>query len=299
LPPRRFDEEDAGCHRMTDTASTYRRRIGGATVTALSDGVVDASLKIIAGASADEVRNDLVERGFPVEPRISVNAFALQIDRHTTLIDTGAGGKFGATLGRLQDSLALAGIDPRDVETVLLTHMHPDHSNGLTDAKGSPIFPNAELVMHEDELAHWMDDARMAQASPRQRRDDFEAARREIAPYRDRLRLFRKGEVISGVRALPLPGHTPGHTGYLIGSGPETLLIWGDVVHLPDVQLARPGVAVVLDTDKDAAIATRRRVLDMAAAEGFLVAGMHLHFPGFGRVLRQADTFALDLKWRR
>jgi glyoxylase-like metal-dependent hydrolase (beta-lactamase superfamily II) len=279
---------------MSAIASGHRRQIGNAVVTALSDGTIDATLKVVANVPADEVREILAARGLPPVPRISVNAFALQFAGRTALIDTGAGGKLGPTLGRLGDSLAAAGIDPRDIDTVLLTHMHPDHSNGLTDTTGNATYPNAELVMHEDELAHWMDDARMAQASPRQRRDDFEAARRELAPYRDRVRLFRDGEVMPGVRALPLPGHTPGHSGYIIGSGNETLLIWGDIVHLPDVQVARPDIAVVLDTDRDAAIATRKRVLAIAATERLLVAGMHLHFPGFAYVVREGGTFALE-----
>jgi glyoxylase-like metal-dependent hydrolase (beta-lactamase superfamily II) len=279
---------------MTATAHVYRRRVGDIVVTALSDGTVEASLGIVANVPADEVGQILAARGLPPTPRISVNAFALQFAGRTILIDTGAGGKFGATLGQLGKSLAAAGIKVSEVETILLTHMHPDHSNGLTDMDGNPVYPNAEVAMHEDELAHWMDDAKMALASPRQRRDDFEAARREIAPYRDRLRLFREGEIIPGIRALPLPGHTPGHTGFIVGAGREALLIWGDVVHLPDVQVARPDVAVVLDTDKNAAIATRKRVLAMAEAEGLLVGGMHLHFPGFAWVVRTGGMFELD-----
>ncbi|MCC6778961.1 MAG: MBL fold metallo-hydrolase [Hyphomicrobiales bacterium] len=275
-------------------ASSYRCHLGNTTVIALSDGSVDVSLKIVADAPVHEIRDDLIARGLPTEPRVSVNAFAIQVGGRTALVDTGAGGKFAATLGLLPHSLAAVGIAPEAVEAVLLTHMHPDHSSGLTDSQGRPIFVNAEVVLHQDEFAHWMDDARMTQASPRQRRDNFEAARRAIAPYRHRVRLIRDGDVFPGVRALPLPGHTPGHTGYLIGSGADTLLIWGDIVHLPDVQVARPDVAVVLDTDKAAAIATRRRALDIAATERLCVAGMHLHFPGFAKVVRAGKGFTLE-----
>jgi glyoxylase-like metal-dependent hydrolase (beta-lactamase superfamily II) len=119
------------------------------------------------------------------------------------------------------------------------------------------------------------------------------AARREIVPYRQRIRLFRDGEVVPGIRALPLPGHTPGHTGYIVGSGDDTLLIWGDIVHLPEIQLARPEISVILDTDRDAAVAIRKQVLALAADNKSLVTGMHLHFPGFGRVIKRGDGFAL------
>jgi glyoxylase-like metal-dependent hydrolase (beta-lactamase superfamily II) len=262
------------------------------TMTALSDGVVDVQPDIAGRMQANEVRRVLTSRGLPTVQKISVNVFALQDSGRITLIDTGAGNKLGPTLGRLGESLAAAVIDPHDVSAVLLTHMHPDHSNGLTDATGNAIYPNAELVMHEDELAHWLDDSRMAQVSPRLRRDNFEAARREILPYRDRIRLFRDGDVVPGVQALPLPGHTPGHTGYIVGSGNESVLVWGDIVHLPDVQLARPDIAVVLDTDRVAAIATRKRILDVAASDRLIVTGMHLHFPGFARVMREGGGFA-------
>ena len=270
-----------------------QRRIGDAVVTALSDGTVDASLRIF-GSQAEEARQILAACGLSPELHISVNAFAVQLAGRTTLIDTGSGGKMGPTLGRLAASLIEAGITAGSVDTILLTHMHPDHSNGLTDALGAAVFPNAELVLHEEERAHWLDDARMAEASPRQKRDDFEAARRELVPYRNRTRLFRDGEVIPGIRALPLPGHTPGHCGYLIGGGSETLLIWGDTMHLADVQIARPDLSVVLDTDRAAAVLTRRRILDMAATERFLVGGMHLPFPGFARVTRDGGVFGLE-----
>lgn len=273
--------------------SAVQRRIDDAVVTALSDGTVEASLRIF-GNQAEEARQILATRGLSPALHISVNAFVVQLAGRTTLVDTGSGGKMGPTLGRLAASLIDAGINAASVDTILLTHMHPDHSNGLTDALGAAVFPNAELVLHEEERAHWLDDARMAQASPRQKRDDFEAARRELTPYRNRTRLFRGGEVVPGIRALPLPGHTPGHCGYLIGSGGETLLIWGDTVHLADVQIARPDISVVLDTDRDAAVATRRRILDMAATERFLVGGMHLHFPGFVRVTRDGHLFRLE-----
>jgi glyoxylase-like metal-dependent hydrolase (beta-lactamase superfamily II) len=269
-------------------------RIGDVIVTALSDGEIEVSPEIAGRSQADNVRRIAASLGLPAKQQISVNAFAIHSKGHTTLIDTGAGDKLAPSLGRLPQSLAEAGIEPEDVNTVLLTHMHPDHSNGLTDASGHARFPNAELVMHENEFSHWLNDERMAQASEGQRVNNFEAARRESVPYRKRIRLFRDGEVVPDVRALPLPGHTPGHTGYVVGFGDNELLIWGDIVHLPEVQLARPEISVTLDSDRDAAVATRKRILTTAAEDKRIVTGMHLHFPGFARVVNRSNGFALQ-----
>ena len=114
------------------------------------------------------------------------------------------------------------------------------------------------------------------------------------APYRDRIRRIKDGEVLPGITAMLRPGHTPGHTNWLIQSGGERLLIWGDIVHLAAVQLARPEARLIYDVDTDLAAATRQKVLEWAASERLCVAGAHLGFPGFGRVERSGDRFAIE-----
>jgi glyoxylase-like metal-dependent hydrolase (beta-lactamase superfamily II) len=200
-------------------------------------------------------------------------------------------------------NLAAAGVSPGDIDTILLTHMHPDHSAGLTDmTTGELIYPNAELVVHENEPRHWFDDAQMARASELYKRLHFQMTREQVTPYLDRMRTHSGGEVLPGVTAMPLVGHTPGHSGYLIESGGEALLIWGDVIHIPEVQFARPDVTMVPDLDPDQAVASRRRILDMAAQDRLLVTGMHLHYPGFGNVSLESGVFrfhseAWQQKW--
>jgi glyoxylase-like metal-dependent hydrolase (beta-lactamase superfamily II) len=172
--------------------------------------------------------------------------------------------------------------------------MHPDHSAGLTDmSNGQRLFPNAELVMHENEPPHWFDDAAMSKADERSKKLYFLAGREQVAPYKDRTRLFKQGEVFPGVTAVPSLGHTPGHTAFLVASGNDQLMIWGDTVHVPEVQTAFPDAGMAFDTDLAAAAAARKRMFDRVCTDGILIAGMHLHFPSFSRLARRGDAYAL------
>jgi glyoxylase-like metal-dependent hydrolase (beta-lactamase superfamily II) len=155
------------------------------------------------------------------------------------------------------------------------------------------LFPNAELVMHENEPVHWFDDGAMAKADERSKRLYFLAGREQVAPYKSRTRLFRQGEVFPGVTAVPSLGHTPGHTAFLIASGNDQLMIWGDTVHVPEVQIAFPEAGMAFDTDLAAAAAARKRMFDRVSADGVLIAGMHLHFPAFSRLARRGEAYAL------
>jgi glyoxylase-like metal-dependent hydrolase (beta-lactamase superfamily II) len=271
----------------------YHHRVGDIIVTALSDGYLDGSLDVLRNISQEEARQILTENFRPAR-RTAVNAFLLYSAGRLALIETGSGNYLLPTAGRLLANLRAAGVDPADIEVVLLTHMHPDHSAGLTDMQtGKRNFPNAELLVHENEPRHWFDDAKMAVASERAKKLYFQCAREQTTPYKDRTRLFKSGEVFPGVTAIPRHGHTPGHTTFLISSGNDQLLIWGDIVHVPEVQTARPEVCMEFDTDADAAAAARRQVFDMVASDRLLVTGMHLNFPGFAHLVRRGTGYQL------
>jgi glyoxylase-like metal-dependent hydrolase (beta-lactamase superfamily II) len=272
----------------------YYRRIGDIVVTALSDGYLEGGVDVLQNITPDDALHVLNENFWPGR-RTSVNCFAIYSAGRLALIETGSGDYLQPTAGKLQKNLAAAGIDPADIEKVILTHMHPDHSAGLTDPKtGTKYFPNAELIVHENEPRHWSDDAAMAKATERAKRLYFQCAREQMAPYHNVMRTFSgETEVFPGVRSLPITGHTPGHTGYMIASGNQSLFIWGDIVHAPDIQIPRPEVTIEHDNDPHAAAATRKRVLDWVTTDRQLVAGMHMHFPGFAHVVKRGDSYMM------
>jgi|RhiMetdeSRZDD1v2_1073273.scaffolds.fasta_scaffold558157_2 glyoxylase-like metal-dependent hydrolase (beta-lactamase superfamily II) len=271
----------------------YHRRVGDIVVTAVSDGFLDGTLEVLRNIPHEEARQILADNFRPAR-RTQVNAFLIYSAGRLALIETGSGNYLLPTAGKLLANIKAAGVDPADIGTVLLTHMHPDHSAGLTDmGTGKRNYLNAELVMHENEPKHWFDDAKMAAGTEREKKLFFQAGREQVAPYKDRWRLFTQGEVFPGVTAMPRPGHTPGHTTFMVSSGKEQLLIWGDTVHVPEVQTARPEVCMDFDTDKDQAAASRAKVFDMVATDRLLVTGMHLHFPGFAHLVRRGSGYQL------
>ena len=282
-------------------APVYHRKIGDIVVTALSDGTLTRPLEMMHNVPKS-LGQAYFDDAFRPGPVISVNAFLIYSGNRMALVETGSGAYLGDTTGFLLQSLKAAGVAPDEIKTVMLTHMHPDHSAGLTDmTTGKPNYPNAELVMHENEPKHWYDDAAMARGTEREKNMFFKAGREQVEPYRDRWRLFGKQtEVFPGVTAIPATGHTPGHTAYLVQSGKERLLIWGDTVHIPEVQVPRPEVTMTVDTDHGAAAASRARIFDMCASERLLVTGMHLHFPGFSHLARRRSTYELVPEvWRQ
>src|SRR6266436_1521475 len=181
----------------------YHRRVGDIVVTAISDGFLDGTLDVLRNISQEDARR-ILDESFRPARRTAVNAFLVYSAGRLALIDTGSGNYLLPTAGKVLANLAAAGVDPASIETVLLTHMHPDHSAGLTDpATGRRCFPNAELVVHENEPRHWFDDGKMAGVTERVKELYFRCAREQTTPYKERWRLFQKGDVFPGVTAIP------------------------------------------------------------------------------------------------
>jgi glyoxylase-like metal-dependent hydrolase (beta-lactamase superfamily II) len=260
------------------------RTIGDIEVTPISDGILQTSLDVVLKLDRAEKESLSGKKiGDPVH--MSVNAFLLKMKGKYALVDVGSGNTMGPTLGRVPESLRAAGVAPDQIGTIFLTHLHPDHSNGLVDDAGHAVFPNAEVILHEQEAGFWLDRDETSAADERIRRN-IAKARVTTAPYRARMRTVSDGEAVPGISAVLQAGHTPGHTGWLLQSGNESLLIWGDLVHLASIQIPRPDTGLIYDVDPQMAGATRLRMFDRIAADRIRVAGAHMDFPGFGFVTR-------------
>lgn len=274
----------------------YRRNVGDIAVATVNDGMIATAFADIVGAdqAACEAAHCATFR--PVPPWLTVNNYLVWTANRLALIDAGHA-DMSPNTGRLLSNLAALGVTPADIDVILMTHLHADHAAGLVTQGGAAVFPRAELVVHENELAFWRDDATLARLSDGQK-IDFPLAATVLAAYSDRLRPVRAGEVMPGVSAVPTPGHTPGHTAWRLASGRDQLLVWGDIIHHPGIQFAIPEASVIYDLDSGAAAATRRRLLDMVAADGIPVAGIHHDFPGYGRVTADRNgryAFAAEL----
>ena len=274
-------------------------RVGEVTVTALNDGQFEASTAMLNGVTEEQAAASEAGAFRVLPPRITISSFLLETGGKKVLVDTGCGTAFGPAMGRGRAKLAALGIAPGDISAVLVTHAHVAHVRGLVDGEGRAYCPNAEVVINGAETDFWLDEAKAA-AAPDAAKGAFATAQGALKPYAGRIRTVKDGqEGLPGITCRHLPGHTPGHSGWLIASGNASLLIWGDVVHLPGIQFALPQAGLAFDTDSDQARATRARALDMAATDRLLVAGMHLDFPAFGQVVRAGTGYAfVPAVWR-
>jgi len=266
--------------------------IGEYSIVAISDGYLSASLDLLSNISPADASKLQREAGVSDPSSIHINCYLVRGRGHTILIDAGAGGirQWG---GKLKANLALAGVLPNDIDTILLTHAHPDHIGGLIDSSGEVAFPFAELVVNQREVSFWEDDGNLSRASERAR-GNFLFAREVFDKYRERMRTFSANEVIPGISAMPLLGHTAGHSGYCIESGDQSLLVWGDIVHFPQIQIARPDVSIAFDQDPIISASTRLKLLDFVSSEDLLVAGMHLGEIGFAHIGRIGNTYKIS-----
>ena len=283
-PATKLDQRQPGFHRL---------KLGAIHVTALSDGTVPLDVKVLTQV-APAARDALLKQAFVSSPvDASVNAFLIELGDRRILVDAGAGELYGPTLNKLPGVLRAIGTPPEQITDILLTHIHTDHSGGLMDGSGAAgrrVFPNATIHVDKRELAYWMTPGNAERARPEHKRL-FREATVKVGPYVEagKVQTFDGAtQLFPGLRAVPAPGHTPGHTFYVLESEAAKLVFWGDIFHVAEVQLPDPAVTIEFDSDQKAAAAQRALAFADAAREGYLVAPAHIAFPGIGHLRRDA-----------
>ena len=286
----------------TQAPSFYRIKLGDAQVTLLHDGarsfpMPDGFVRNVPKADALAAAG----QAFMPEGKVTVpfNPTLINTGSKLVLIDTGNGPAPDGAVGRLFANLAAAGVSSDDIDLVVISHLHPDHTNGLIGADGKVVFSKAEIKAPAKEWAFWMSDENMAKANDPVTKNYFANTRKVLTPIKDRIGTYDwDKEVAPGIIALGTPGHTPGHTSFIVTSGKDKLMVQSDVTNIPSFFLQHPDWHVMYDYDADQAQATRHRFYDMAAADKILIAGYHFPFPSAGHVERVgADYRLVPLAW--
>ena len=286
----------------TATPGIYRYKIGSYELTALYDGIWYRPItdKFIRNAPFAEVEHAL-DKAFMPHDRLTTPFTTLIVNtgKKLILIDTGTGGQIAPSAGALRDNLAAAGIDPKAVDQVVISHFHPDHINGIKDKDNALIFPNAEIMVPAPEWDYWMDDANL-NAAPAELKLTFLNQRRIFSNISRQVTQFQPGkEVAPGIVTLPAAGHTPGHTVFAIHSGDQSLLVLSDTAQHPAVFARHPDWQAAFDIDGAAAVATRKKIFDRAAADRMLVTGYHFPFPACGHLIKTASGYEhVPVEWQ-
>ena len=278
----------------------YRYKVGSFEITVVTDGVNRMKLpdNFVKNASKDEVNAALaaayMEKDVFVGP---YNPIVVNTGQKLVLIDTGTSEKaFIATKGmsgQLMTNLAAAGIDAKAIDTVIISHFHGDHVNGLLKADNSLAFPNAEILVPAAEMKYWMDDGEMSRAPKGRMEGLFKNNRRVFSgEVMKRLRTYEEGkEVVSGITAVGTHGHSAGHNSHIVSSGSSKVFVQADVTHVPFLFARNPGWHAFYDQDPVMAEATRRKIYDMLVAERMMVQGFHYPFPSVAHVEKSGTGY--------
>jgi glyoxylase-like metal-dependent hydrolase (beta-lactamase superfamily II) len=276
----------------------YRYKVGDYELTQITDGA--RSLPIADGYVKNVSKEQAIaaaEAAYMPKGMVTVpfNPLVINTGSRMVLIDTGFPPGAGPTIGLLQSNMAAAGIDPKAIDVVILSHLHPDHINGIKTPSGALAFPNAEIKAPSVDWAFWMSDENMSKFQDNQlMRDYFDNTRKVLSDIAGKVTRYDWGkEVAPGITSVEAAGHTPGHTAFVVASGNGRLLVQSDVTNIPELFLRNPDWHVMYDFDPVKAAATRHRFYDMAAAEKALIAGFHFAFPSLGHVEKDGANYRL------
>jgi glyoxylase-like metal-dependent hydrolase (beta-lactamase superfamily II) len=274
--------------------SSYHMILGNIEIIALSDGSIPQELtKLLTNTTPGEVER-LTKLNFqtPVV-EVSVNAYLIKTGGKLILIDAGTAELYGPSLGHLPANLIKAGYKPEQIDAVLITHIHTDHTGGLMDGN-KMVFPNATVYVSKKEADYWLSDENYGKASS-QMKPYFDQARLKMTPYvkAGKVKTFDYGEeLFPGILPVASAGHTPGHSFYQVSSKGEKIIFWGDIMHSAAVQFSNPDVTIMFDVDPKAAAETRKKAYEDAAKGRYWIAGDHLSFPGIGHIRKTENGYS-------
>lgn len=276
----------------TQAPGYYRLMVGDVEVTALSDGTGQFPIADLYVNTTPEQARLALANAFQGTPTyLSVNAYLLNFGDRLVLLDAGTSDLMGPSLGKLPANIIASGYHPDQIDDVVITHIHPDHTGGLT-LGGNKVFRNATVHVPDADRDFWLSAENKANA-PEDAKAFFDQAAASLRPYIDSNTLETyapDAPAIPGmVNTTFRPGHTPGHSALWIESNGEKLVYWGDITHGDVVQFDEPGIAIAFDGDTDLAIKSREAAFTEAVQEKYLVAGCHIAFPGIGHV-REDET---------
>jgi glyoxylase-like metal-dependent hydrolase (beta-lactamase superfamily II) len=303
---RRSDAGFAGCCKGnpsgTQAPGIYRMKVGNYEVAVLNDGSGALPTKFFSGDAEGSVK--LLQNAFAPSTEMApttFNAWLINTGDKLILVDTGYSNAIGPLAGHLPKTLAAAGVNPADVDAVVITHVHPDHCLGLLTTDKQIAFPNATVHINGEEFAWWLEgDMKIPEGKPFFK-GLFEGGRAAFKPYIDakKVQTFKDGaELAPGVVAVTAAGHTVGHTMVRISQGNSQLLLWTDIVHSTALQFPEPERSIAYDLDPPKAIATRKKIFDMATTDRLLIAGTHVGFPGVGHVAKAGSGYAfVPVSW--
>lgn len=271
----------------------YRLKIGSVEVTALSDGTIALPLaKLYTNTSEEHAQGALNDAFLPEIVPISVNAFLVNTGERLVLIDAGTGTYLGPSLGKLVSNIEASGYKVGDIDDVILTHIHTDHSGGLM-SDGKRTFPNATLRVNEGEAKFWLspENAKTATGIVKQH---FGEADQCVTPYvrAGKFETFGDNQApVPGLGSILYAGHTPGHSAITLESEGQKIVFWGDITHGDILQFDEPSIAIEFDIDQKAAVAARDLAFKQAVDGKYLVAGAHIAFPGVGHVRTDSTNY--------
>ncbi|OSQ49092.1 MBL fold metallo-hydrolase [Thalassospira alkalitolerans] len=278
----------------TQVPGYYRLIVGDVEITALSDGTGQFPLADLYLNTSHEHARTALANAFQGTPTFtSVNAYLLNFGDRLVLLDAGSGDFLGPQLGKLPANIRASGYKPEQIDDIVLTHIHTDHSGGLI-LNGKAIYPNAMVHAPKREVDYWLDPANKETAAEGNKKY-FDEAALATSPYidADRFKTFddNTSPLPGLINSTLRPGHTPGHSALWFESKGEKFVHWGDITHGDVIQFDEPGVSIVFDVDPDMAIITREAAFAEAVAEKYLVAGAHIAFPGIGHVREDSTLY--------